>query len=133
MLKVLKEKGYRLTRTRQEIIKILLNNPKDHISAGDLYKRLLKQGISCDLATVYRNLNLLSSLGLIHKTNFQEPHAHFEYSHRHEIHLLCESCGKITEVDANVKIKLPQKFKFQTRWKSIVIIGLCPKCQEVKR
>ena len=132
MLHILKEKGYRLTRTRQEIIKILLANPKKHLSANDLHKKLQKRHFKCDLATVYRNLNLLSRLGLIHRDNFNEPHAHYEYSHGHEIHLVCEKCGQIIEVATKARINIPSQIKFLPKREVTVITGLCSKCKRAK-
>ncbi len=130
MIEVLKKMGYRLTRTRREIIQIFLENTKDHLSARDLHKILIKRGVRCNLSTVYRTINLLFNLGLIHRTNFNETHAHYEYSHDHEIHLYCEHCGKIIEIELKNQIVLPPEVSFQPKRQLTIITGICKDCQQ---
>jgi Fe2+ or Zn2+ uptake regulation protein len=60
----LKEKGYRLTSSRQKIVAALLNCG-GHITADGLLEVIHEIDQTVGRMTVYRTLELLSELGLI--------------------------------------------------------------------
>jgi Fur family ferric uptake transcriptional regulator len=67
-LKVLKENGYKLTGQRKKII-TFLSSEKFPRSTEDIYFELKKIYPEIGIATLYRTLDLLSVLKLIHKVN----------------------------------------------------------------
>ncbi|HID32845.1 MAG TPA: transcriptional repressor [bacterium (Candidatus Stahlbacteria)] len=111
------------------MIEILHEDSKDHLSVKDLYELLKTRGINCNLATIYRNLNLFLQLGLVHRSNFNETHAHYEMNHAHEVHLHCVRCGKIVEIDLKRKIKLPSRLGFKVQKHLTIVSGICEECQ----
>ena len=53
----LKEAGLKVTSPRVKILRLLQLPENQHLSAEDLYKKLLAQGDEVGVATVYRVLN----------------------------------------------------------------------------
>ncbi|MCL1483843.1 MAG: ferric iron uptake transcriptional regulator [Marinobacter sp.] len=69
-----------------------------HMSAEDVYKKLLEQGDDVGLATVYRVLTQFESAGLVLRHNFEGGHAVFEMaSEDHHDHIVCTETGKVIE------------------------------------
>jgi len=89
--------GLRLTRARQAVLQVLEGNPRQHLSAQDIQRLSGEQGCPVDLASVYRTINTLVSLGLVHRSDLSESHTHFELEHREEVHLTCRLCGRVIE------------------------------------
>lgn len=95
----LKEQGYKLTPQRIAIIKLLLDY-QSPISATDTYAKVRTQHPNISLDTVYRNLHLLSDLGVVSQINLANREIElFELSHHHH-HLICLKCGEVTCVDS---------------------------------
>jgi len=77
----------------------ILENAKDHhLSAEDLYKRLLDQNDDVGLATVYRVLTQFETAGLVLRHNFEGGHAVFEMAGEdHHDHMVCTQTGQVIE------------------------------------
>ncbi|EMZ88085.1 ferric uptake regulation protein [Escherichia coli 2722950] len=58
----LKKAGLKVTLPRLKILEVLQEPDNHHVSAEDLYKRLIDMGEEIGLATVYRVLNRLPPL-----------------------------------------------------------------------
>ncbi len=94
----LKDKGYRYSKPREMILRVLTKNQK-LLSADDIYMLLKKEDPSIGMATIYRTLELLSKLDLICRINMGvgktlymlSPNCREELSN----FLICESCGRI--------------------------------------
>ena len=61
----LKKLGLKVTHPRIRILEILGSEGVRHLSAEDLYRRLLADGEDIGLATVYRVLTQFEAAGLI--------------------------------------------------------------------
>ena len=94
----LKKAGLKVTLPRVKILELMQEPECQHISAEDLYKRLLDIGEEIGLATVYRVLNQFDDAGIVTRHHFESGKAVFELStqHHHD-HLVCLSCGKVIE------------------------------------
>lgn len=94
----LKNAGLKITFPRLKILELLQDPNYQHISAEDLYKKLLEMGEEIGLATVYRVLNQFAESGIVIRHNFEGGKAVFELSHQHHHdHLICLDCGEIFE------------------------------------
>ena len=83
----LKKAGLKVTLPRLKILEVLQEPDNHHVSAEDLYKRLIDMGEEIGLATVYRVLN-----------QFEGGKAVFEMTQQHHHdHLICLDCGKVIE------------------------------------
>lgn len=94
----LKKAGLKVTLPRLKILEILQERENHHVSAEDLYKRLLDMGEEVGLATVYRVLNQFDDVGIVTRHNFESGKSVFELTqqNRHD-HLICLDCGKVIE------------------------------------
>ncbi|HTN33641.1 MAG TPA: ferric iron uptake transcriptional regulator [Marinobacter sp.] len=94
----LRKVGLKVTLPRVKIFNILENTEEHHMSAEDVYKKLLEQGDDVGLATVYRVLTQFETAGLILRHNFEGGHAVFEMAgEEHHDHMVCTQTGKVIE------------------------------------
>ncbi|MGR5488473.1 ferric iron uptake transcriptional regulator FcrX, partial [Vibrio alfacsensis] len=92
--KALKDAGLKVTLPRLKILEVLQKPEYQHISAEDLYKKLIDLGEEIGLATVYRVLNQFDDAGIVTRHHFEGGKSVFELStqHHHD-HLVCLDCG----------------------------------------
>ncbi|MCH8499120.1 MAG: ferric iron uptake transcriptional regulator [Marinobacter sp.] len=94
----LRKAGLKVTLPRVKIFSILENAEEHHLSAEDVYKKLLEQGDDVGLATVYRVLTQFEAAGLVLRHNFEGGHAVFEMaSNEHHDHMVCTQTGQVVE------------------------------------
>jgi len=94
----LKEAGLKVTSPRVKILRLLQLPDNQHISAEDLYKKLLEQGDEVGVATVYRVLNQFDDAGIVTRHHFEGGKSVFELANQHHHdHLVCLKCGKVIE------------------------------------
>ncbi|MFT6986311.1 MAG: Fur family ferric uptake transcriptional regulator [Psychromonas sp.] len=94
----LKEAGLKVTSPRVKILRLLQLPKNQHISAEDLYKKLLAQGDEVGVATVYRVLNQFDDAGIVTRHHFEGGKSVFELANQHHHdHLVCLKCGKVIE------------------------------------
>ncbi len=94
----LKEAGLKVTSPRVKILRLLQLLKNKHISAEDLYKKLIEQGDEVGLATVYRVLNQFHDAGIVIRHHFEGGKSVFELANQHHHdHLVCLKCGKVIE------------------------------------
>ena len=96
--KALKNAGLKVTLPRLKILEVLQNPACHHVSAEDLYKKLIDIGEEIGLATVYRVLNQFDDAGIVTRHNFEGGKSVFELTQQHHHdHLICLDCGKVIE------------------------------------
>ncbi|NLM37386.1 MAG: transcriptional repressor, partial [Firmicutes bacterium] len=130
-------KGYRLTPQREAVIKILLENPDQHLAAEDIYAMVRKSHPEIGMATVFRTLELLSKEKLINQINLAEGHCRYELeSQARYDHLVCLKCEKVTEFDhrllAEVEERLAADNNFQIVGYQLKFFGYCRQCTAAK-
>ena len=94
----LRKAGLKVTLPRVKILNILESSDSHHLSAEDVYKRLLDAGDDVGLATVYRVLTQFEAAGLVLRHNFEGGHAVFEMAgDDHHDHMVCTQTGDVVE------------------------------------
>lgn len=94
----LKKMGLKVTHPRIRILELLGTEGVRHLSAEDLYRRLLADGEDIGLATVYRVLTQFEAAGLVEKHNFEGGTAVYELDRgQHHDHMVCVETGKVIE------------------------------------
>ncbi len=128
---VLKQKGYRMTPQRKLILDIL-HNENSHVTAEDIFTRIKSQLDGVNISTVYRTLDLLESLGLVVKSEFENGHIYHHAEEGHHHHLTCQLCGQVQECAEDVLESLGAtlkiKYGFEANLNHLVISGICSKC-----
>ena len=94
----LRKAGLKVTHPRTRILELLETTGVRHMSAEDIYKRLINSGEEIGLATVYRVLTQFESAGLVLKHNFEGGQAVYELDHgQHHDHMVDVESGKVIE------------------------------------
>ena len=94
----LKSAGLKATLPRLKIISLFESSKVRHLTAEDVYKLLLNEGVDIGLATVYRVLTQFEQAGLLVRHHFETGKAVFELNPgTHHDHLVCLQCGRVEE------------------------------------
>lgn len=116
--------------TRQmNVILNYINNSHNHPTAMDIYEFCKKSIPNISLATVYRNLNKLSSLGKIKQIKMPNNIDRYDYVSDNHPHFICIKCGDIMDLNNNFDVSslTPKNVKITTY--EINFKGVCEKCQ----
>lgn len=133
----LAEKEYKITPQRKVILQTLLSNPAEHLSAEEIYGLVKSKDPEIGLATVYRTLDLLSDIGILHKMQFGDGRSRYEIAqhreHQHH-HLICYSCNSVIEFTDDLLETLEKTISEETGFQimdhELKIYGHCKKCQQ---
>jgi Fur family ferric uptake transcriptional regulator len=135
----LRSAGLKVTLPRLKILEMLENSPTRHLSAEDIYRRLMDGGEDIGLATVYRVLTQFESAGLVTRHHFEGGHAVFELERgQHHDHLVCMNCGLVEEFEDDLIEKRQRErakeLGFKMTEHSLIIYGECQKenCPNLK-
>ena len=101
----LKSSGLKATLPRLRILNLFENAAERHMSADDIYRLLMHEGLDIGLATVYRVLTQFEQAGLLCRHHFESGKAVFELNEGgHHDHLVCLQCGRVEEFyDAEIE------------------------------
>jgi Fur family ferric uptake transcriptional regulator len=126
----LRKAGLKVTLPRVKILEILENSLNRHLSAEDIYRRLVDLREDIGLATVYRVLTQFESAGLVTRHHFADGMAVFELNAGpHHDHILCLDCGHVEEfVDAGIEERqnsVAERLGFAISEHALVIYGHC--------
>lgn len=99
----LRNAGLKVTLPRLKIIEMLETSSTRHLSAEEIYRRLMDGGEDIGLATVYRVLTQFEAAGLVTRHHFEGGHAVFELErgHHHD-HIVCMQCGRVDEFEDEI-------------------------------
>ena len=98
--KNLKQAGLKTTQPRLKVLDVLATSQIHHMTAEDVYKRLLETEQEIGLATVYRILTQFETAGLVIRHNFEGGRALYELDNgAHHDHMVCLTTGKVTEFE----------------------------------
>lgn len=96
--KDLKNMGLKATLPRLKILDLFERGKIRHMTAEDIYRLLLNEGLDIGLATVYRVLTQFEQAGLLQRHHFESGKAVYELNHgEHHDHLVCMQCGRVEE------------------------------------
>lgn len=94
----LKSIGLKATYPRLRILDLFQHSETRHLTAEDVYRLLIADGMDIGLATVYRVLTQFEQAGLLKRSNFESGKAVFELNEgQHHDHLICLQCGRVEE------------------------------------
>ena len=130
----LKKVGLKVTLPRMRILEMLETAEARHMSAEEVYKRLLESGEEIGLATVYRVLTQFEGAGLVQRHHFESGHAVFELAGEgHHDHMVCAKCNTVTEFfDAEIEArqkKIAKEYNFELQDHSLYLYGICENCR----
>jgi Fur family ferric uptake transcriptional regulator len=131
----LKSAGLKSTLPRLKVLNLFESGDERHLSAEEVYKRLLASGEDIGLATVYRVLTQFEQAGLLVRHHFEGGKSVFELNQgKHHDHIVCLQCGRVEEFyDAAIESrqkKAAAERGFTVHDHSLYIYADCikPKC-----
>jgi len=132
LIEYLSELGFRDTGPRRAVVAAAIHLGR--FTAAEIVEEL--RGKRIGRATVFRTLDLLTSLGVLDQLHSDPRHAYTVCSPRHHHHLICSSCSKVVEVTAPAVERavrtMADKAGYQVQGHLLEIIGLCADCQASK-
>ena len=128
----LKEIGLKATLPRRKILELFEASKVRHLSAEDVYRALIAEGMDVGLATVYRVLTQFEQAGLLARQNFEAGKAVFELNQGgHHDHLVCLQCGRVEEFyDGEIErrqTEVARERGFQLHGHSLALYADCTK------
>ena len=94
----LRKAGLKVTLPRVKVLEVLGLADPHHLSAEDVYKKLLQADETIGLATVYRVLTQFESAGMVERHNFDDGHSVYELAReQHHDHMVDVDTGNVTE------------------------------------
>jgi Fur family ferric uptake transcriptional regulator len=126
----LRRAGLKITAPRLKILEILATAAVRHMSAEDVYRRLLELHEDIGLATVYRVLTQFESAGLVTRHHFEGGTAVFEINEgTHHDHIVCTDCGRVAEFqDEDIEDRqraVATRLGFEIKDHSLTLHGRC--------
>ena len=97
----LQARGHRNSGARRAVVE-LLGRQHCCLTAQEIFDHLRAEGRRVGIASVYRALDQLAELGLVHRIDLGEGLTRFEPAQpdgEHHHHLVCGSCGKVDTFD----------------------------------
>lgn len=133
-LATLKQAGHRTGGARTAVIEQLEEQPCC-VSAQGIFDELREQGSMVGLASVYRSLELLTALKLVHRIDIDSV-AHYEPADpggEHHHHVVCDRCGDVAAFEdpplERAIDRLAGRLKHKVSGHDVVLHGTCPKCK----
>lgn len=125
----LEEAGHRSGASRRQIVELLAGE-RCAVTALEIDRRLDSVG----RATVYRTLDQLEGLHLVHRVEIGGDAAGYERvdPELHHHHLVCERCGLLSpfasEALEEAIARISREAEFEVAAHDVVLRGTCPTC-----
>ena len=136
IIKKLRDNGHKITPQRLAIVEILAKS-EGHPSVENIYDQIKKNFPTMSLATVYKNILLIKSLGEVLELGFADGSNRYDgnkpYPHPHAI---CIKCKKIVDPDLGSLDVLKNEVAEETNFKilnyRLDFFGICSNCMAEK-
>ncbi len=127
----LRERGLRLSTARRLVLEALFAADVP-VSAEHIARER-----KLDLASVYRNLEVLERHGLVRHVHLGHgPGLYALRVHGSPEHLFCERCGAVLAVPPDklddLRAQLRRRFGYEVSFAHFAIVGTCPECSDAR-
>ena len=131
----LRRESRKITGPRAAILEILRHHPHP-LTNREIFLQLPKG--QCDLATIYRAMQMLEKLGMVKRFDFGDGAARFELvgegDDGHHHHLVCTRCDAVVEIEEcfseEIERRIASENGFQAVTHRLEFFGICPGCQK---
>jgi Fe2+ or Zn2+ uptake regulation protein len=129
----LDDAGYYVTEPRRVVAELVADR-QDHFTALDLVGEAKRSRLRVGRATVFRALELFEELGLVERLDLPNgDHAYVVCEPAHHHHIVCQGCGRATEVEDNGMEAVAREIEAHTGYlvdsHRVEFFGLCPECR----
>jgi Fur family ferric uptake transcriptional regulator len=132
----LRARGMRVSAARRLVLEALYAS-EGPVSADEIAGGLDGALPPSDLASVYRNLDTLETVGLVEHVHFGHGPGLYALSGRHGSWAACESCGTCVTLDAAsaaaVREAVEAATGFHASFAHFPIVGTCAACRHEAR
>ncbi len=124
--------GIRVTLPRRAVARLVAARD-GHFTAAQLMEDAAAAGEPIGRATVFRALDLFTSLGLVERVDLPDgAHAWVACEAIHHHHAICTGCGRSTDIDdgalGDVLAGLGRRAGFRVTAHRLEVFGLCAGC-----
>jgi Fe2+ or Zn2+ uptake regulation protein len=131
LAQALRERGQRVTPQRLMVARVIGDLDR-HVSAEVVFDEVSRRMPGVSLPTVYATLELLESIGLVHRVATERGAVVYDPRTDQHHHLACRSCGAIVDVeapvDAEALLAAARSAGFAPDQAQVVVRGLCAAC-----
>jgi len=121
----------RMTKQRQVVLEEL-NKMFSHPTAEELHQRVRQRLGRVSLATVYRNLEILSEEGLVQKMDTPGTQRRFDGNTTNHYHIRCSWCGRVEDVSLKplpwIEAAMQERSNYRVLSHTLEFVGICPDC-----
>ncbi len=131
------------SRNKEWIQRYFEQHADIRVRARDIYAQMKAEGMNVNLATIYRNLERLTSDHVlsIHQMSGDEDNFYQYMAPKMEcarhLHLLCSRCGKIIHLNCGfmqeISEHLMAEHGFELDCGNSIMVGLCRECREKEK
>lgn len=122
----LRGRGLRVTPQREQVLDTV------HRLAHATPEQISEALPDVDLTTVYRTLELLEEIGLVKHAHLGHGAPTYRPAGDEHIHVVCHTCGSVTDADPNVVQELAERLKrergFDVDRSHFTVFGRCADC-----
>jgi Fur family transcriptional regulator, stress-responsive regulator len=131
----LRTRGLRVTRPRLAVLEVLAGG--GHLEVDDITQRVRERLDSVSTQAVYDVLGALARAGLARRIEPAGSPARYEArSGDNHHHVVCRSCGKISDIDCTVGsapcLDPNTAVGYEIDEAEVTFWGLCPECQALR-
>ena len=130
------------TKISQELERYIAKQNEQSFCASEVYSYMIGQGITVNLATIYRNLDRLTEKSRLIKFKTASSDSYWYRAagetcdcHSH-LHMQCKECGKIIHLEEDysdeIISRLMKKYGFELECDNSFLGGVCDKCRKIK-
>ncbi len=125
--------GYRLTEPRRAVAELIVAR-EGHFTAADLMDDVRVRRLGIGRATIFRALDLFAELNVLERLDLPSgEHAYVPCEPVHHHHIVCSTCGRVTEVDDQGLAAAIEEIQRRTGWQveshRLELYGRCPRCR----
>ena len=133
---LMRERGYRVTPQRELILDCVCAAGR-HTTLDEIHARVRRKAPAINLATVYRTLKFMVSIGVVVTADTPDHGTTYEIASRpSHHHLVCRSCGQSFQIEGDALqaafAKLEREQQFKVGNNHLTIFGLCKECQHAQ-
>ena len=133
VIQKLRDNGHKITPQRLAIVKILARS-EGHPSVENIHDRIKKDFPTMSLATVYKNILLIKSLGEVLELGFPDGSNRYDGNKPNpHPHVICIRCKKIVDPDLDNLDEMEKQVESDTNFKilnhRLDFFGICSNCR----
>jgi Fur family peroxide stress response transcriptional regulator len=132
IIQKLRDSGHKITPQRLAIVEILAKS-EGHPSVENIFDQIKKNFPTMSLATVYRNIVLIKTLGEVIELGFPDGSNRYDGNKQYpHPHVICIKCKKIVDPHLESLDEMKKEVESETHFKilnhRLDFFGICSDC-----